>query len=244
MDICLKKISAFTTNIVYNFINNYMNMKFDKQVNFYLSESWKSAAAGTAGAAILGIGTLLNPTAQNMNNRKQSAEISHPSTNSVYSTNSINSINPNNLTNSTFIPPKGAPRGIRNNNPGNIEKKPNNPDPWEGTDKTGTDSRFETFKSPEWGIRAIGRILITYEKKYKLNTISGIINRWAPPKENDTPRYIKNMVIITGIPKDQKLNLSTNRENMKKILKGIIRCENSFTYPDEIIEKALELIYQ
>lgn len=56
------------------------------------------------------------------------------------------------------------PRGIRNNNPGNLEWG----DPWQGLDPDGQaqDKRFVVFKDPAMGIRAIARTLITYQDKY------------------------------------------------------------------------------
>ncbi|HFX8036006.1 TPA: hypothetical protein ACIF5E_004931, partial [Escherichia coli] len=43
-------------------------------------------------------------------------------------------------------------RGIRNNNPGNLEYSKTNP--WVG--QTGDDGRFAKFETPEHGIRALG----------------------------------------------------------------------------------------
>ena len=80
-------------------------------------------------------------------------------------------------------------RGIRNNNPGNIEKSKNNK--WQGMAESQPDKRFITFTSPEWGIRAIARILINYKDKYDLDTVKKIISRWAPPSENNTGAYVK-----------------------------------------------------
>ena len=44
------------------------------------------------------------------------------------------------------------PRGIRNNNPGNIRR---NGDPWQGLAKDQTDREFFTFQSAVYGIRAL-----------------------------------------------------------------------------------------
>ena len=41
------------------------------------------------------------------------------------------------------------------------------------------ETRFCVFRSPEWGIRALVKIIQTYERKYSLDTVRGIINRWA-----------------------------------------------------------------
>ena len=78
-------------------------------------------------------------------------------------------------------------RGIRNNNPGNIRHGID----WDGLDEDQSkDEEFSQFSTPEYGIRAMFKILKTYDNKYNLNTIEGIINRWAPPIENDTESYI------------------------------------------------------
>ena len=136
-----------------------------------------------------------------------------------------------------------VPRGIRNNNPGNIEKGQD----WNGERKNQKDSRFEEFQSPEYGIRAMGMIIRTYHKKYGLNTIEGIVTRWAPPNENDTENYIKVVSQISGINPKVELNLFNNgkvynRKALSKILKAMIRMENSYEYPDETIEKAINML--
>ena len=37
----------------------------------------------------------------------------------------------------------------------------------------------------------------TYRKKYGLTTIRGIINRFAPPSENNTENYVRYCCIVT-----------------------------------------------
>ena len=51
-----------------------------------------------------------------------------------------------------------TPRGIRNNNPGNLDKGA----PWQGLVNNSSEPRFCTFKDPVWGIRALAVTLITY----------------------------------------------------------------------------------
>lgn len=85
-------------------------------------------------------------------------------------------------------PSPKIPRGIRNHNPGNIERQADVR--WQGAaaDQS-SDPRFVVFEAPRWGIRAIARILITYQDKHNLRTVEGVINRWAPPIENNTSGY-------------------------------------------------------
>lgn len=81
-------------------------------------------------------------------------------------------------------------RGMRNNNPGNIRKTTID---WKG-EKKGKDDAFETFEHIEYGIRAIFKLMTTYYKKHGCINIRDLINRWAPPSENDTKTYIVSVL--------------------------------------------------
>ncbi|WP_340615218.1 structural protein, partial [Xenorhabdus thailandensis] len=87
------------------------------------------------------------------------------------------------------------PRGIGNNNPGNIRHG----DKWRGLRDIQTDKSFCQFVSPEYGIRAMLKILRNYVKLYGDNTIRQFITRWAPPSENDTESYITYVSRTVGI---------------------------------------------
>lgn len=79
-----------------------------------------------------------------------------------------------------------VPRGIRNNNPGNIRSGAAH---WQGARANGFDPEFVEFKNPLWGLRALMKVLLTYHRKHGLNTVGAVINRWAPPHENATDHY-------------------------------------------------------
>ena len=130
------------------------------------------------------------------------------------------------------------PRGIRNNNPGNIEL---NKTKWQGMSDEQSDGRFIQFESPEYGIRAIARILRNYDKRYGLNTIEGIINRWAPAVENDTESYIRHVEQITGMKRNQPLDLS-NSNQLAKLISAIIAHENGMNnYSNDMILRGIDL---
>lgn len=95
------------------------------------------------------------------------------------------------------------PRGIRNNNPGNIR---HGTQTWAGEAVKQQDPSFVTFKTPEYGIRAIMKILRTYHDKYVLITIKQIITRYAPPQENDTASYIADVCKRCGLKQDDVIN--------------------------------------
>jgi hypothetical protein len=84
-------------------------------------------------------------------------------------------------------------RGLRNNNPGNIDYNPANQ--WQGQlpHDPAIEKRFARFDTPENGIRALARTLLTYSRKHGLRTVAGIIGRWAPGHENDTAAYVRSV---------------------------------------------------
>ena len=128
------------------------------------------------------------------------------------------------------------PRGLRNNNPGNIRKTS---DLWQG-EVTGSDKSFKTFVSMEYGYRAMFVLLRSYINK-GYDTIEKIINRYAPPSENTTSSYIKHVSERTGIAKNKKLRFSDS-QSMKDIVAAISRSENGVKANLEEVEKGFNLI--
>jgi len=130
------------------------------------------------------------------------------------------------------------PRGIRNHNPMNIRENHQSDFDWVGEHEKDLDKDFEEFSSPEYGIRAGVRILNTYQTKYGLNTIEGIINRWAPPNENDTESYINSVAHGLGISADAPISTAL----IPELVKAIIYHENGLQpYSDETIYAGVAL---
>ena len=128
-----------------------------------------------------------------------------------------------------------APRGIRNNNPGNIVRTSG---AWEG-EVAGQDAKFKTFATPEQGIAAVGRNLLSYEGK-GLNTISGIINRWAPPSENNTSEYVSTVSKALGVSPDAKLDMK-DPAVLTSLTRAIIKHENGqMPYSDEQMQAGVD----
>jgi hypothetical protein len=126
-------------------------------------------------------------------------------------------------------------RGERNNNPGNIRHGQK----WQGMAAEQNDPAFITFIKPEWGIRALGKVLLTYQRKYGLCTIDGIINRWAPPAENDTDAYVHHVCQQCGKTADDVLDLET-MDDLRTVTVAIIRHELGYQpYGDETIDVGL-----
>jgi hypothetical protein len=127
------------------------------------------------------------------------------------------------------------PRGIRNNNPGNIERTGVR---WRGmsVDQSG-DPRFAVFDAPIWGLRAMARILRTYRDRGE-NTIRAIISRWAPPTENLTDAYVEAAARHVGRSPDEILTAA----DMIPLMEAIVRHENGVQpYDRALFAAALDL---
>lgn len=134
-----------------------------------------------------------------------------------------------------------APRGIRNNNPGNLEKDSNR---WQGLApiKQQTDPAFWIFTKPMWGIRAIGVNFLSYQRRDGLKTLRQMISKWAPPEDNDTEAYIADVAKRTGIDPAAPVVLKNN-DQLRGIVLAIIWHENGqMPYPSSVIDNAMALV--
>lgn len=113
------------------------------------------------------------------------------------------------------------PRGLRNNNPGNIRR---NNDVFHGEVNPSRDKEFKQFTNMAHGYRAVFRILSNYYRNYHLKTIRQMIGRWAPENENNTEAYIKAVSKYAGIGPDD--TISFDREQMIRIVAGMSKVEN------------------
>lgn len=115
------------------------------------------------------------------------------------------------------------PRGYRNNNPLNIRKNAANA--WKGKVVPGTDPLFEQFITMAYGYRAALKLLCNYISD-GYNTIRKIINKWAPPSENNTSSYVNNVASRTGISADTII-ARTDMDKLCKIAWAMAWSENS-----------------
>ena len=122
----------------------------------------------------------------------------------------------------SYLGQNNLPRGMRNNNPGNIRKSAN---AWQGKIKAGTDTAFEQFVTYVYGIRAMAKNLLSY-KRDGLDTLTKIIYRWAPPGDNnDSAAYVNFVANRTGIGKTERINLE-DKQTMSKVLRSMCQMEN------------------
>lgn len=108
---------------------------------------------------------------------------------------------------------KVIPRGLRNNNPLNIRIG----NTWLGEREHPTDGEFEEFASLAYGLRAAFIILRRYIRRYNLNTVRLIVERWAPRNENETEKYIQFVCKDTCLMPDAAIQYE-DKETMCKIV--------------------------
>lgn len=134
------------------------------------------------------------------------------------------------------------PRGIRNNNPGNVEHSPKNN--WLGLANPPSDGRYCRFTNPQYGVRAMLWLLLTYQTKYRLKTIKQIIERYAPRQDkNATDEYIDHVAKKAGVKANEAISLRDFKTAVA-VITAMIEFENGIKqpYPDEMIETAIGLV--
>ena len=128
-------------------------------------------------------------------------------------------------------------RGLTNCNPGNIRHSASR---YRGEVRPSRDPSFKEFEAVEWGYRAIFVTLDTYRRKYGLQTIRGMITRWAPPIENHTEAYIRAVSDRTGIAPDMPLD-TRSAQTMIPIVAAISAVENGAEADFRAVERGWEL---
>ena len=129
-----------------------------------------------------------------------------------------------------------VPRGIRNNNPLNIRIG----NTWLGEVPNPTDSEFEQFVSPLYGLRAAFLILRRYIRRYGRNTIRKIISAWAPSSENNTEAYISNVSRVMSIDPDAVIDYA-DELTMVALVAAMALQECGQPIKADLIHKAYDL---
>jgi hypothetical protein len=140
------------------------------------------------------------------------------------------------------------PRGIRNCNPGNLDRFP--PQPFKGVAAEQPDPEFYTFADSDgvsghvWGIRAMAIVLLAYQDKHNLNTLRLICGRYANRPGVDNPAaYAGTVAAGMRVGRDDPLNLQRS-DVLAKVLAGMIKVECAgYAYPPVTISQAITMAY-
>jgi len=138
-----------------------------------------------------------------------------------------------------FLPIDGAlgeTRGIRNHNPANLVLTNIK---WQGEVKC-SDTRFECFTTPYYGIRAMYKTLKTYYFKYNRTTLHDIMHHWSPTHENRTNHLID--ILSNKLQYDPDTPIPINDVSfMSKLGVAMITIENgSNPYSSQLYRRAIE----
>lgn len=102
----------------------------------------------------------------------------------------------------TGVEMTNLPRGILNQNPGNIRPLSHGLT-WQGqigVDTSGSDGAYVQFDNPRNGIRAIARIMMNYESVHGIHTLLQVFQRWAPSSDsNDPANYAGFVAKVLGV---------------------------------------------
>ncbi|EIQ8249555.1 lytic transglycosylase [Citrobacter freundii] len=126
-----------------------------------------------------------------------------------------------------------APRGIRNNNPGNLNFAGQ-----AGASLESPGGRFARFETSFDGLRALSRQLMLYAGR-GINSVEKIISTWAPASDNNnTAAYIQAVSQRLGVDPRVALNMK-DPQTMSALMSSIIHHENGRNiYSRELIGKA------
>jgi len=121
-----------------------------------------------------------------------------------------------------------SPRGIRNNNPGNLNYAGQRGAEKEG----GQNGRFAVFPSMIDGIAALYKQLKLYAGR-GIDTISEIVKKYAPAADgNNVGAYINSLMKATGKGANEALN-PEDMDTMVKLIRGIVNHENGMGHVDD-----------
>ncbi len=138
-----------------------------------------------------------------------------------------------------------APRGVRNNNPGNLRPLGRG-DQWQG--QTGVDrsnnnpAGFSVFDTPENGLCALGINTISQQVLHGGNTVRQILNRHADEGAGDpVDAYTRFVSQHMGVDPDARIE-TRDPATLRRMMEGIILFENNRQnpYTNEQITNAVD----
>ncbi|MCU4295734.1 structural protein P5, partial [Brevibacterium permense] len=104
-----------------------------------------------------------------------------------------------------------------------------------------SDPRFVVFEAPVWGLRALAKVLLSYSRKYGLRTPEAIVGRWAPPTENDTGAYARQVAKALGVGVGDAIDME-NAGTLAVLVAAIVTHENGQQpYSPALIAQAVAL---
>ena len=89
-------------------------------------------------------------------------------------------------------------------------------------------------------VRAMFHLFNNYKKLHQCDTLRKLINRWAPPTENQTDRYVAFVAHYAKISPDKTID-TTNPDVMIPVVRSMIKMENGVYIDEQDLKKGWEL---
>jgi len=131
---------------------------------------------------------------------------------------------------------KDDTRGVRNNNWLNVKEnlKKEKENPWQG--KVGSDTVYLQFDTPESGVRAADKVLQSYKRENNIETIEGVISKWAPElDDNPTDQYTDFVASALEQDENAKIDLSDPQIRAELLSAMSVFESEKEVSPDEIL---------
>jgi hypothetical protein len=94
-----------------------------------------------------------------------------------------------------------------------------------GQQSSQSDPDFVQFTTPLYGLRALMKTLLTYYERYSLDTVEGLINRYAPPYENATDNYIWQVAKALNVKRAATIDVSL-KQTLIALAQAVVCYEN------------------
>ena len=120
--------------------------------------------------------------------------------------------------------------GYRANNPMDVTSDPTTlkNDPWVGqvgvVYSSDSSHCFAVFDSVANGVRCGAHVVLGYQKNDGINTLQGLVDRFAPSSDNNPSDYAAELADYVGRGKDESISFD---EYLETICRGIVQREQS-----------------
>ncbi len=112
-------------------------------------------------------------------------------------------------------------RGLRNNNPGNLNYAGQ-----KGAELENPGGRFARFRTRQEGLQAMAGQLLKYRDR-GIDSVRKIISKWAPSSENNTEAYVGTVAKQMGVNENARLNLK-DPQVLASLMAAITKHENGY----------------
>jgi hypothetical protein len=100
---------------------------------------------------------------------------------------------------------------------------------------------LRVFATDAYGFRALAKLLLNYEYIHNLKTVRAMINRWAPPNENNTGGYVDRVCTAIGMQPDDAIDLH-NPAILAKMAKAIATVEcGGWFFTDDALNQGVAM---